>query len=92
VISADIDFLPAAEVSAGVFNCPVAMGFTFPHAGYRLSDLSPSKTNGIFTVDVSEEELRSCRLPDVISLPGDKKIDFRKYRSSHFAKAAGGAA
>jgi len=92
VISADIDFLPAAEVSAGVFNCPVAMAFTFPHAGYRLSDLSPSKTNGIFTVDVSEEELRSCRLPDVISLPGEKKIDFRKYRSSHFARTAGGAA
>ena len=40
LISADIDFVPAAEVASGRFSCPVVFGFAFPHTGFELGDIA----------------------------------------------------
>jgi len=92
VISADIDFLPAMEMAAGVFQCPVAAAFTFPHVGYELSDLSSRPIPNLFTIDVDEDQLRSSMLPREVVLPDGRKIEFQKVKSSHLGrvKAMGG--
>ncbi len=87
VMSADIDFLPAAEVAAHVFECPVAIAFVYPHEGYRLADLA-SGCDGLFTLRTSEDELRSCMLPDVVVLDGGKKVSLAEFKKSHFHPAA----
>ena len=78
VVSADIDFLPAAEMAAGVFHCPVATAFTFPHVGYNLSNLLSRPMPNLFTLEVEEDQLRSAMLPREIVLPDGRKIDFQK--------------
>jgi hypothetical protein len=92
VVSADIDFLPAVEMAAGVFQCPVATAFTFPHVGYKLSDLSSRPIPNLFTLEVGENQLRSSMLPREVVLPDGRKIDFQKVKRSHFGrvKAMGG--
>ena len=69
VVSADIDFLPAAQMASTVFGCPVAIAFTFPHTGYKLTDFTPTSAHHVFTVDVAEDELRSSMLPREVVLP-----------------------
>jgi hypothetical protein len=86
VVSADIDFLPAAEMAAGVFQCPVATAFIFPHVGYKLSDLSSRPISNLFTLEVDENQLRSSMLPREVVLPDGRKIDFQKVKSSHFGR------
>jgi hypothetical protein len=92
VVSADIDFLPAVEMAAGVFQCPVATAFTFPHVGYNLHDLLSRPIPILSTLEVSEEELRDAMLPREMALPDGRKIEFQKMKSSHFGrmKAMGG--
>jgi hypothetical protein len=89
IVSADIDFLPAAEMAASVFTCPVAVAFTFPHQGYRLSASGPPRQ--LFMVEVTEAELRRCMLPAEVLLPNGRRIQLEKVKRSHFnrAKAAG---
>lgn len=92
VISADIDFLPAAEIAAEVFQCPVAIAFAYPHVGFELSDLLPHPIHGLLTTEISEPELRQCVLPEELILPDGRTITFQRFKSSHFArvKATGG--
>jgi hypothetical protein len=89
VISADIDFLPAAEMAAGVFQCPVATAFTFPHVGYKLSDLLSRPNANLFTLEVDENQLRSSMLPREVVLPDGRKGDLKKVKSSHFSRVKG---
>jgi hypothetical protein len=86
VVSADIDFLPAVEMAAGVFQCPVATAFTFPHVGYKLGNLLSKPIPNVFTLEVGEDQLRSAMLPQEILLPDGRKIDFQKLKSAHFAR------
>ena len=86
VVSADIDFLPAAEMAAGVFQCPVATAFTFPHVGYNLHDLLSRPFPNLSTLEVSEEELRGAMLPREMALPDGRKIEFQKMKNSHFGR------
>jgi hypothetical protein len=92
VVSADIDFLPAAEMAADVFQCPVATAFTFPHVGYKLTNLVSKPIANLYTFEVEEDQLHFAMLPREILLPDGRKIDFQKMRSSHFGrlKAMGG--
>ena len=87
VISADIDFLPAAEMAAHVFKCPVATAFAYPHSGYRLTELA-ADSDGLFIQRISEEELRSCMLPGVVVLDGGKKVGLAEFKKSHFQRGA----
>ncbi len=89
-MSADIDFLPAAEMAASVFGCPVAVAFTFPHEGYKLSAIGPHRQ--LCTIEVTEAELRRCMLPSEVRLPDGRRIEFEKVKRSHFnrVKATGG--
>jgi hypothetical protein len=91
VVSADIDFLPAAEMAAAIFNCPVAMAFTFPHEGYKLSVMGHGRHPQLFTIEATEAELRRCMLPPEVPLPDGRRIQFEKVKRSHFnrAKASG---
>jgi len=86
VVSADIDFLLAAETAAAVFGCPVAIAFTFPHTGYRLTDLSSRPAHDVFTIDVAEDELRRSMLPREIVLPDGRRIELQRIKSSHFGR------
>ena len=86
VVSADIDFLPAVEMAAGVFQCPVATAFTFPHVGYNLHDLLSRPVPNLSTLEVSEGELRGAMLPREMALPDGRKIEFQKMKSSHFGR------
>ncbi|MCW5983160.1 MAG: hypothetical protein KIT09_34035 [Bryobacteraceae bacterium] len=93
VISADIDFLPAAEMTISVFSCPVAMAFTFPHTGYDLGEMAHGRRHPhLFTIEVAEAELRRCMLPPEVPLPDGRRIQFEKIKRSHFnrVKATGG--
>ena len=87
VVSADIDFLPAAETAATVFGCPVAVAFTFPHTGYRLTDFVPGPPHHVFTLEVAENELRLAMLPRQLVLPDGRKIELQKIKNSHFGHA-----
>jgi hypothetical protein len=90
IVSADIDFLPAAEMAASVFNCPVAVAFTFPHEGYNLNAMGPNRQ--LFTIEVSESELRRCMLPPEVVVPDGRRIQFERVKRSHFNRvnATGG--
>jgi hypothetical protein len=85
VVSADIDFLPAAEVASAVFHCPVAIAFTFPHTGYKLQDVAATRSLNLCTLEVSEDDLRQCMLPLEVDAKG-RKIELRKVKSSHFGR------
>jgi hypothetical protein len=84
IVSADIDFLPSAEMAASVFNCPVAVAFTFPHEGYRLGETVQGRHPNLFTIEATEEDLRQCMLPREISLPDGRRIQFEKVKRTHF--------
>jgi hypothetical protein len=86
VLSADIDFLPAAEMAACVFGCPVAIAFTFPHTGYKLTDLMHGPAHQVFTLEVSEDELRRSMLPHEVVLPDGRRIELQRIKSSHFGR------
>ena len=79
-------------MAADVFQCPVATAFTFPHVGYKLTNLVSKPIANLYTFEVEEDQLRSAMLPREIQLPDGRKIDFQKMRSSHFGrlKAMGG--
>ncbi len=79
-------------MAGGVFQCPVATAFTFPHVGYKLHDLLSRPIPNLFTFEVSEEELRHAMLPREMVLPDGRKIEFQKMKNSHFGrmKAMGG--
>ena len=85
VISADIDFLPAAEMAAQTFGCPVVIAFTYPYIAYRLSDLTKTH-EGLFTQEISEAELRNCMLPDLVEFDGGRKVSLLEFRRTHFRK------
>jgi hypothetical protein len=87
LISADIDFLPAAEMAAQVFSCPVVIAFAYPKSAYRLSDLAKQQT-GLFTREIAEAELRSCMLPELVELDGGRRVSLAEFRKSHFQRAA----
>jgi hypothetical protein len=86
VMSADIDFLPAVEMAAHVFACPVVIAFAYPHTGYRLGELA-KRVDGLFTEEISEDELRNCMLPNVVVLDGGKKVSIDDFKKSHFQQA-----
>jgi hypothetical protein len=86
VVSADIDFLPAAEMAAAVFNCPVAMAFTYPHEGYNPGETPHARHPQLFTIKVGETELRRSMLPPDIPLPDGRRIHFEKVKRSHFSR------
>jgi hypothetical protein len=86
IVSADIDFLPAAEIASSVFGCPVALAFTFPHGGYKLSGMVPSPHRQLCTIEVTESELRRCMLPPEVTLPDGRRIQFEKVKRSHFER------
>ena len=90
MVSADIDFLPAAEMAVSVFTCPVAVAFTFPHEGYQSSATGPHRQ--LFTIEVTEADLRRCMLPPEVPLPDGRRIQFQKVKQSHFSRmrATGG--
>ena len=92
ILSADIDFLPAAEMAATVFGCPVAIAFTYPHTGYKLGDVSATPMHQVFALEVSEEELRRCMMPRTVDLPDGWRIEFDRVKRSHFGRvrATGG--
>jgi len=92
IVSADIDFLPAAEIAAGIFQCPVAAAFSYPHTGYRLSDLLPRPIPELFTTEITEQDLRRSMLPEELTLPDGRTVSFQRFKSSHFARVrtAGG--
>jgi hypothetical protein len=83
VISADIDFLPAAEMAAHLFDCPVVTAFAYPHEGFRLSELADGMA-GLFIQWISEGELRSCMLPNVIDLDDGRRLSLDQFKKSHF--------
>ena len=85
MMSADIDFLPAAEMAAQVFECPVAIAFAYPHDGYRLAGLA-TRREGLFTQQISEDDLRNCMLPSVVVLDGGKKVSIAELKKSHFSR------
>jgi hypothetical protein len=87
IVSADIDFLPAAELAAGIFQCPVAAAFIFPRTGYPLTEVVGSRDLSVFTLEVPEQELRACMLPAVVRLPDGRSIELQKLMNSHFNKA-----
>ena len=87
LMSGDIDFLPAAEMAAQVFNCPVVIAFAYPKSSYRLSDLAKQQT-GLSTREISETELRSCMLPELVELDGSRRVSLAEFRKSHFQRAA----
>ena len=86
VVSADIDLLPAAEMAASVFNCPVAVAFTYPHEGYKLRGVAQGRHPQLFTIEATEAELRRCMLPPEVLLPDGRRIQFEKVKRSHFNK------
>ncbi len=51
VVSADIDFLPAAEMAAQVFGCQVVIAFTYPHVGYSIYELA-TRRQGLLSPDL----------------------------------------
>ena len=83
VVSADIDFLPAAEMAAQAFGCPVVIAFTYPYIAYKLSNLTNTR-EGLFTREISEAELRSCMLPDLVEFEGGRKVSLVEFRKTHF--------
>jgi len=84
VVSADIDFLPCAEMAISVFNCPVAVAFTFPHEGYELGETEHGRHPQLFTIKASETELRHSMLPLEVPLPDGRRICFDKIQRAHF--------
>ncbi len=86
VVSADIEFLPAAEMSAKTFGCPVVIAFTYPYLRYKMSDLTITH-EGLFTREISEAELRNCMLPDLVEFDGGRKVSLVEFRKTHFQRA-----
>jgi hypothetical protein len=89
VVRADIDFLPAVEMAAGVFQCSVATAFTYLHVGYKLHDLLAGPIPNLFGFEVSEEELRHTMLPREMGLPDGRNVEFQKMKNSHFLPMKG---
>jgi hypothetical protein len=88
VLSADIDFLPAAEMAASVFNCPVAVAFTYPHEGYKLGKMAQGRHSQLFTIEATESDLRCCMLPREVPLPNGRRIHFETVKRTHFNKVS----
>jgi hypothetical protein len=86
VMSADIDFLPAAEMACTMFACPVAVAFAFPHSGYRMEGLTPARIPGLSTREISEEDLRKCMLPREVVVGGSRTVTLEHFRKSHFQR------
>jgi hypothetical protein len=86
VVSADIDFLPAAEMAAAVFNCPVAVAFTYPHEGYKIGKLAQGHHPQLFSIKATESDLRCCMMPQEVPLPNGRRIQFEKVKRTHFDK------
>jgi hypothetical protein len=86
VISADIDFLPAAEMAAQVFGCPVVTAFAYPHSGYKLTELA-TRRQGLSVRSISADELRKCMLPSQVVLGDGRRVGLDEFRKSHFQKA-----
>ena len=84
LISADIDFIPAAEVASSVFACPVVIGFAFPHTGFKLADVC-MQSAGISTREISESELRACMLQSEVVTP-NRTITLAHFKRSHFER------
>jgi hypothetical protein len=74
VISCDKDFLPAAEMVERDTKKTVLICFPYLSAPYRLPPGSPIRTRAI-----SEDDLRSSSLPDVIPRPDGSKITWTGY-------------
>jgi hypothetical protein len=89
LISRDIDFLPAAEMAAQVFGCPVAIAFAYPQPGYSLSSVATVR-EGLSTREISEAELRSCLLPELVELEDGRRVSLAEFRKSHFQRATPG--
>jgi hypothetical protein len=91
IMSADIDFLPAAEMATKLFSCPVAIAFSYPHTGYRLRELLPDRIPGLSTLHISEDELRNSMLPDEVEADG-RTITLQRFKRSHLqrVRAMGG--
>ena len=87
LMSGDIDFLPAAEMAAQVFNCPVAIAFAYPKSGYRLSGLAKQQ-KGLCTWEISEAELRNCMLPELVESDGGRSLTLAEFRRTHFQRGA----
>lgn len=81
VLSADTDFLPAAEIAARSFGCAVAIAFTYPHEGFSLDDYPTALGCPIVTCRASREELKEHRLPERIERAGIV-IDWRQYQAA----------
>ncbi len=86
VVSADIDFLPAAQMACQMFACPVVVAFSFPHGGYQLSDLDADGIPGLATKDISEQELRGCMLPSEVLVRGCRTVTLEHFRKSHLRR------
>ena len=85
LISADIDFLPAAEMAANVFGCPVVIAFAYPKGGYRINDLAKHRA-GLFTREISEGVLRQCILPQLVELDDGRRVSLSEFKKSHFQR------
>ena len=86
LISADIDFVPAAEIAASCFACPVVIAFAFPHTGFILGDVCV-QTADIATRHISEAELRACMLKAEVVTP-KRTITLAHFKRSHFERRA----
>jgi hypothetical protein len=87
VVSADIDFLPAAEMAAQLFGCPVAIAFTYPYDSYSLHDLAVNR-EGLVVREISEGELRNCLLPKLIVLDDGRRVGLDEFKRTHFQRIA----
>ncbi len=91
VLSADIDFLPAAEMAAQVFECPVVVAFSYPHEGYEVRELA-CRSEGLSALHISSEELRGCMLPRQLVLQDGRRVSLDEFKKTHFGqvRASGG--
>ena len=72
-------------MASGIFQCPVAAVFAFPHTGFPLTEMARNDLN-VVALEVDEHELRACMLPSLITLPDGKSIELQKVTNSHFNK------
>jgi len=92
IVSADTDFLPAAEMAARIFRASVAVAFTYPHCAYQLKGEFRHLSSNLLTREVSEQELRTCRLPAEVLVPDGRVIRMDHFLRTHFERfrATGG--
>jgi hypothetical protein len=86
VLSADIDILPAAEMAAQVFGCPVSIAFAYPHPGYDMQRLAVCR-EGLSTCEIPKELLRRSMLSELIVLDGGRRLSLADFTRTHFQKA-----